>query len=63
MANCEFVTFLWYPGSGMVLDCIDYSFLPSFLLRTYTCKNILVNIEKILPFHWISNLLMHIFKF
>ena len=20
---CEFVTFLWYPGSGVVLDCID----------------------------------------
>ena len=21
--NCEFVTFPWYPGSGVVLDCID----------------------------------------
>ena len=21
--NCEFVTFHWYPGSGVVLDCID----------------------------------------
>ena len=20
---CEFVTFPWYPGSGVVLDCID----------------------------------------
>ena len=20
---CEFVTFHWYPGSGVVLDCID----------------------------------------
>ena len=20
---CEFVTFQWYPGSGVVLDCID----------------------------------------
>ena len=25
MLNCVFVTFpLWYPGSGAVLDCIDY---------------------------------------
>ena len=23
VSNCEFVTFPWYPGSGMVLDCID----------------------------------------
>ena len=23
MSNCEFVTFHWYPGSGVVLDCID----------------------------------------
>ena len=22
-SNCEFVTFHWYPGSGVVLDCID----------------------------------------
>ena len=21
--GCEFVTFHWYPGSGVVLDCID----------------------------------------
>ena len=21
--NCEFVTFHWYPGSGVELDCID----------------------------------------
>ena len=21
--SCEFVTFQWYPGSGVVLDCID----------------------------------------
>ena len=25
--------FHWYPGSGMVLDCIDSSSLPSFLLQ------------------------------
>ena len=24
MSNCEFATFHWYPGSGLVLDCIDY---------------------------------------
>ena len=23
VSNCEFVTFLWYPGSDVVLDCID----------------------------------------
>ena len=23
VSNCEFVTFHWYPGSSMVLDCID----------------------------------------
>ena len=23
VSNCEFVTFYWHPGSGMVLDCID----------------------------------------
>ena len=23
VSNCEFVTFYWYPGSGVVLDCID----------------------------------------
>ena len=25
---------MWYPGSGVVLDCIDSSSLPSFLLGT-----------------------------
>ena len=25
----------WYPGSGVVLDCIDSWFLPSFLLLVY----------------------------
>ena len=23
MYNCEFITFPWYPGSGMVLECIN----------------------------------------
>ena len=23
VSNCEFVTYHWYPGSGVVLDCID----------------------------------------
>ena len=23
VSSCEFVTFPWYPGSGVVLDCID----------------------------------------
>ena len=23
VSNCEFVTSYWYPGSGVVLDCID----------------------------------------
>ena len=23
VSNCEIVTFPWYPGSGVVLDCID----------------------------------------
>ena len=23
VSNCEFVTSDWYPGSGVVLDCID----------------------------------------
>ena len=25
VSNCEFVTFHWYPGSGVVLDCVDDS--------------------------------------
>ena len=35
MSYCDFVTFpMWYmyPRSGMVLDCIDFLSLPSFLL-------------------------------
>ena len=24
VSNCEFVTFHWYPGPGVVLDCIDF---------------------------------------
>ena len=32
MSNCEFVTSHWYPGSGVVLDCINSWSLPSFLL-------------------------------
>ena len=23
VSYCEFVTYRWYPGSGVVLDCID----------------------------------------
>ena len=23
MSNCDVVTFNWYPGSGVVLDCFD----------------------------------------
>ena len=35
MFSCVFVTFpLWYPGSGVVLDCIDTRSLPLFLLST-----------------------------
>ena len=30
--NCEFVTFLWYPGSGVVLDCTDSGSLHPYLL-------------------------------
>ena len=32
VSHCEFVTFHWYPGSGVVLDCIDSWSLHSFLL-------------------------------
>ena len=32
MSNVEVVTFHWYPGSGVVLDCIDSCFLPFFVL-------------------------------
>ena len=32
MSNCEVVTFFWYPGSGVGLDCIYSLSLPSFLL-------------------------------
>ena len=34
VSNCEFVTFLshWYPGSGVVLDCIDSLSLHPYLL-------------------------------
>ena len=35
MSNCDVVISHWYPGSGVVLDCIDSWSLPSFLL----CKN------------------------
>ena len=31
MSNCDVVTFLWYPGSGVVLNCIDSWSSPSFL--------------------------------
>ena len=31
MSNCDVVTFHWYPGSGVVLDCIDSRSFPSFL--------------------------------
>ena len=31
MSNSEVVTFPWYPWSGVVLDCIDSWYLPSFL--------------------------------
>ena len=32
VSNCEFVTFQLYPGSGVVLDCIDSRSLHSYLL-------------------------------
>ena len=32
MSNCEFVLSHWYPGSDVVLDCIDSCSFPSFLL-------------------------------
>ena len=34
VSNCEFVTFplVWYPGSGVVLDCIDSWSLHPYLL-------------------------------
>ena len=28
----------WYPGSGVVLDCIDSWYLPFFLLCAFWCK-------------------------
>ena len=31
---CLFITPMWYPGSGVVLDCIDSSSLPPFLLSS-----------------------------
>ena len=32
---------MWYPGSGMVLDCIDYRSLPPFLLL-FISKDVLL---------------------
>ena len=32
MSNCGVAISHWYPGSGVVLDCIDSGSLPSFLL-------------------------------
>ena len=32
LSNCNIVTSNWYPGSGVVLDCIDSWSLSSFLL-------------------------------
>ena len=32
MFYCVLVTFPWYPGSNVVLDCIDSGSLPPFLL-------------------------------
>ena len=32
---CEFVTFHWFPGSGVVLDCIDFWSLHTYLLCAY----------------------------
>ena len=31
-SNCELLLSHWYPGSGVVFDCIDAYSLPSFLL-------------------------------
>ena len=33
---CGFYFLIWYPGSGVVLDCIDSWSLPSFLLLNCT---------------------------
>ena len=32
VSNCEFVSSHWYPESGVVLDCIDFSSLHPYLL-------------------------------
>ena len=37
MSNLTLSLFHWYPGSGVVLDCIDSWSLPSFLLFTQKC--------------------------
>ena len=34
MSYCEIVTFFWYAGPGVVLDCIDSRSLPSFMCFT-----------------------------
>ena len=34
VSNCEFVTFLWYPGSGVVLDVS----IPDLCTLTYFVK-------------------------
>ena len=57
MSNCEVVTFPWYPGSGVVLDCIDSWSLISFLLIKDTkkvYKEFLYQLENVLIFKVIA---------
>ena len=54
MLNCAFVTFplLWYPGSGLVLGCIDSRSLPPFLLMEFKlCSNVYCSIDHIDGFY------------
>ena len=44
MSNRDFVRFpMWYPGPGVVLDCIDSRSLPSFLLLSFETLPLLIS--------------------
>ena len=42
MSNCEVVHSHWYPGLGVVLDCINSGSLPSFLLKLNIDKGVII---------------------
>ena len=49
---CDFLLWHWCPGSGVVLDCIDSWFLPSFLLMLPLCEELFDFVIKFETDNW-----------